>query len=78
MKKQELLRLITEVFHESENLVVPLEDGAPLTLFDEPLVVEEQWILIEKEIEIEPVENPGGGLSPGVDAWGDEWADIQL
>ena len=38
MKKQELLRLITEVFHESENLVVPLEDGSPLTLFDEPLV----------------------------------------
>lgn len=48
------------------------------SMFDEPLVVEEQWILIEKEIEIEPVENPGGGLSPGVDAWGDEWADIQL
>ena len=48
------------------------------SMFDDPVVVENQWILIEKEIEIEPGENQGGGLSPGVEEWGDEWADIQL
>ena len=48
------------------------------SMFDDPVVIENQWILIEKEIEIEPGEGQGGGLSPGVDEWGDEWADIQL
>lgn len=48
------------------------------SMFDDPVVVENQWILIEKEIEIEPGEGQGGGLSPGVEVWDDEWADIQL
>ena len=47
------------------------------SMFDDPIVKENQWILIEQEIEIDPVEG-GGGLSPGVDEWADEWADIQL
>lgn len=47
------------------------------SMFDDPIVKEHQWILIEQEIEIDPVEG-AGGLSPGVETWGDEWADIQL
>ena len=47
------------------------------SMFDDPIVKEHQWILIEQEIEIDPVEG-GGGMSPGVDQWDDEWADIQL
>jgi len=38
MKKEELLQLIAETIQESDGMIVPLEDGSPLTLFDEPLV----------------------------------------
>lgn len=48
------------------------------SMFEEPLVVNEQWILIEKEIEIEAPIGGGGGMTPGVDEWADIWADIQL
>ena len=47
------------------------------SMFDEPLVKYEQWILLEKEIEITPTESTGG-LKPGVDGWGDVWSDIEL
>lgn len=47
------------------------------SMFDDPLVKNEQWILLEKEIEIEPPIG-GGGMTPGVEDWGDIWADIQL
>lgn len=47
------------------------------SMFDEPLVKYEQWILLEKEIEITPSEFTGG-MTPGVDKWGDVWSDIQL
>lgn len=47
------------------------------SMFDEPLVKYEQWILLEKEIEITPTESTGG-LTPGVDGWGDVWSDIEL
>lgn len=48
------------------------------SMFDEPLVKEKQWILIDKEIVITPTIGGGGGLKPGVDEWGDEWCDVQL
>ena len=48
------------------------------SMFDEPLVKNEQWILLEKEIEITPTVGSTGGMSPGVDEWGDVWSDIQL
>lgn len=47
------------------------------SMFDEPLVKYEQWILLEKEIVITPAEG-SGGISPGVDQWSDVWSDIQL
>ena len=48
------------------------------SMFDDPLVKNEQWILIEKEIEITPTVGGGGGLVPGVDDWGDVWSVIEL
>lgn len=48
------------------------------SMFDEPLVKDEQWIIIPKIIEITPTVGGGGGLQPGVDEWGDVWSDIQL
>ena len=48
------------------------------SMFDDPMVVNERWILLEKEIEIDPPSGDGGGLNPGVDEWGDVWTDIQL
>ena len=48
------------------------------SMFDEPLVRDEQWILIEKEIEITPIAGGNGGLRPGVDEWDDIWFDIDL
>lgn len=47
------------------------------SMFDDPLVVNERWILLEREIEITPPIG-GGGMTPGVDDWGDIWSDIQL
>ena len=47
------------------------------SMFDEPLVKNEQWILLEKEIDIIPPIG-GGGMTPGVDEWGDIWTDVQL
>lgn len=48
------------------------------SMFDSPIVINERWILIEKEIEIEPPIGGGGGMTPGVDEWEDIWTDIQL
>ena len=47
-------------------------------MFETPLVKENQWILLEKEIEIKPPPgaNVGGGLSPGVEGWKDIEAEI--
>ena len=47
------------------------------SMFDDPLVIKERWILLEKEIEIIPPIG-GGGMTPGVDDWSDIWANIQL
>ena len=47
-------------------------------MFDDPIVKEKQWILIDKEIEITPTTGDGGGLKPGVGNWEDEWCDIEL
>lgn len=47
------------------------------SMFSDPLVINEQWILLEKEIDIIPPIG-GGGMTPGVDDWGDIWSDIQL
>lgn len=47
------------------------------SMFDEPLVKYEQWILLEKEIVITPTQTTGG-MTPGVDKWGDVFGDIQL
>lgn len=49
-------------------------------MFDTPLVKEKQWILLEHEIVITPPDGAeeGGGMSPGVDAWGDIKTEIQL
>ena len=47
------------------------------SMFDEPLVKNEQWILLEKEIEIIPAVGTGG-MTPDVDEWGDVWSDIEL
>lgn len=48
------------------------------SMFSEPIVINEQWILLEKEIDIIPPIGGGGGMTPGVDEWGDIWSDIQL
>lgn len=49
-------------------------------MFDTPLVKHNQWILLEKEILIEPPEGsaPGGGLRPGVNEWVDIESDIEM
>lgn len=47
------------------------------SMFDEPLVKYEQWILLEKEIVITPAKD-SGGMAPGVDEWGNVWSDIIL
>lgn len=50
------------------------------SMFDEPLVKNQQWILLEKEIEITPSfgGSGSGGMTPGVDEWEDIWTNIQL
>ncbi len=48
------------------------------SMFDTPIVKNERWILLEKEIEIIPPIGGGGGMTPGVDIWEDIWTDIQL
>ena len=48
------------------------------SMFSDPIVINEQWILLEKEIDIIPPIGGGGGMTPGVDEWGDIWSDIQL
>ena len=48
------------------------------SMFSYPIVINEQWILLEKEIDIIPPIGGGGGMTPGVDEWGDIWSDIQL
>lgn len=42
-------------------------------MFDTPLVKEQQWILIDHEIELSPPEGTpiSGGMTPGVDDWKD-------
>ena len=45
--------------------------------FGNPQVVNEQSIILEKEIEISPPIG-SGGMTPGVDEWGDIWTDIYL
>lgn len=46
-------------------------------LFDTPEAKENQWLLIDKEIEIEkPEPSEGGGFEPGVEDWEDENTDI--
>lgn len=47
------------------------------SMFDEPIVKNERWILLETEIEITPPIS-SGGMTPGVDEWADVWTDIQL
>ena len=48
--------------------------------FYTPLAIENQWILLEHEIQITPPEGSisGGGLTPGVDPWEDVQSDVQL
>ena len=69
----------------SLNLEFSLSDGSTQVekiditdMFETPLVKENQWILLEKEIEIKPPPgaNVGGGLSPGVEGWKDIEAEI--
>ena len=46
-------------------------------MFDTPLVKENQWILLDKTIEIIPPEGSGGGgMKPGVENWKDVEAEI--
>ncbi|MBR5333079.1 MAG: DUF5119 domain-containing protein [Muribaculaceae bacterium] len=46
-------------------------------MFDEPLVKYEQWILLEKEIEITP-SGSSGTVDPGINDWDNVWSDIYL
>lgn len=46
-------------------------------LFNSPLAIENQWLLLDKEITItKPIGS--GGLDPGVDGWKDEEADLPM
>ena len=48
-------------------------------MFSTPMVRDNQWILIEKEIELQPpINGMGGGMTPGVDDWNDVEAGIIL
>lgn len=47
-------------------------------MFATPMVRDHQWILIEKEITLEPPGGSGGGMTPGVDDWTDVESDIYL
>lgn len=48
-------------------------------MFATPMVRDNQWILIEKEIELlPPINGSGGGMTPGVDDWNDVEAGIIL
>jgi hypothetical protein len=46
-------------------------------VFKTPLAIENQWLLLDKEIIIsKPI--GGGGMDPGVDGWKDEEADLPM
>lgn len=48
-------------------------------MFATPMVRDNQWILLEKEIELRPPSNgSGGGMTPGVNDWDDIEAGIML
>ena len=48
-------------------------------MFDTPEVMENKWIIIDKEIVIAPPpKQEGGGLSPEVDEWQDVNTDLQI
>ena len=48
-------------------------------MFSTPMVRDNQWILIEKEIELQPpINDTGGGMTPGVDDWDDIESGIIL
>lgn len=49
-------------------------------MFDTPLVRDQQWILIDHEIELSPPEGDpmGGGMTPGVDDWKDIESEMYL
>lgn len=48
-------------------------------LFDTPEVRDNQWILLEHEIEITPPEGAtAGGMTPGVDEWEDVETNVEL
>ena len=49
------------------------------SMFDTPMVKDNQWILLEHEIVITPPEGAGtGGMTPGVDKWDNVESDIQM
>lgn len=48
------------------------------SMFDTPMVVNEQWILLDHEIVITSPQQGGGGMTPGVDQWTDVKTEIQL
>lgn len=69
------------------NLEFNLNDGSTITeqiditdMFNTPQVEENQWIIIDKEIEIVPPEGShgGGGMRPGIEGWEDIEADIEM
>ena len=47
-------------------------------LFDTPECRNNRWLIIDKEIQIQPPKEGGGGFAPGVDDWDDSDADITI
>ena len=50
------------------------------SMFETPMVKENQWILIDHEIVITPPENgvAGGGMTPGVDEWIEAETEVRI
>ena len=75
-KEQNVIKLNFEFMKSDGTSQVEMIDIT--SMFDTPIVKNERWILLEKEIEIIPPIGGGGGMTPGVDIWEDIWTDIQL
>lgn len=74
---QSVLTLTFEFIKTDGTSQVETFDITPM--FDTPMVKNEQWILLDHEIEIIPPEgSSSGGMTPGVEKWEDVETDVYL
>lgn len=76
--KQSVLTLTFEFIKKDGSSQVEKLDITPA--FDTPMAKNQQWLLLEHEIVIVPPDDavPGGGMTPGVEGWGEIETEIEL